>query len=122
MVSTWQSAYKPYLKRLTEISNQTNLTLSKDLLTQVLLSYKKNTRSRQQCSITLSALAKHLDLELPENWKKLGSGYGIHTSHFRELPSDEEIINSFKSIPNPKWRFVFGLMATYGLRNHEVFF
>ena len=23
---------------------------------------------------------------------------------------------------NPGWRLVFGLMATYGLRNHEVFF
>ena len=122
MLSTWQSAYRPYLKRLTEISNQSNLSITKDLLTQVLLSYKENTRSRQLCSITLSALAKHLDLELPENWKKLGSGYGIHESHFRELPSDEKIINSFHSIPNPKWRFVFGLMATYGLRNHEVFF
>jgi demethylmenaquinone methyltransferase/2-methoxy-6-polyprenyl-1,4-benzoquinol methylase len=25
-------------------------------------------------------------------------------------------------IPNPGWRLVYGLMATYGLRNHEVFF
>ena len=25
-------------------------------------------------------------------------------------------------IPNKSWKFVFGLMATYGLRNHEVFF
>jgi integrase len=25
-------------------------------------------------------------------------------------------------IPNPKWKLVYGLMATYGLRNHEVFF
>ncbi len=122
MTTTWQSAYKPYLRRLTEISTKSNLNLGKDLFTQVLLSYKENTRSRQQCSITLSALAKHLDIELPENWKKLGSGYGIHESHFRELPSDEKIITSFNSIPNPKWRFVFGLMATYGLRNHEVFF
>ena len=26
------------------------------------------------------------------------------------------------NIPNPAWRLVYGLMATYGLRNHEVFF
>jgi integrase len=25
-------------------------------------------------------------------------------------------------IPNPRWRLVYGLMATYGLRNHEAFF
>ena len=92
------------------------------LLLKILLSYKKNSRSRQQCGIALGALARHLKVELPDNWKQLQSGYGIHESKFRELPSDEEIINSFELIPNAKWRFVFGLMATYGLRNHEVFF
>tara|TARA_Y100001968_G_scaffold268458_1_gene258825 strand:- start:1084 stop:2256 length:1173 start_codon:yes stop_codon:yes gene_type:complete len=121
-ISTWQSAYKPYINRLIEISNRNSLRLNKELLLKILLSYKENSRSRQQCGIALSALARHLDLELPENWKQLQSGYGIHQSNFRELPSDQKIINSFKLIPNPKWRFVYGLMATYGLRNHEVFF
>jgi len=122
MISTWQSAYKPYMNRLLEISNKSNLKLSEDLLIKILLSYKENSRSRQQCGIALSALARHLKLELPENWKHLQNGYGIHESNFRKLPTDKEIINSFKLIPNPKWRFVYGLMATYGLRNHEVFF
>jgi len=122
MISTWQSAYKPYLNRLIGVSNKSTHKLNEELLVKILLSYKENSRSRQQCGIVLSALAKHLKLELPENWKQLQSGYGIHESNFRALPSDEEIINSFQLIPNPKWRFVFGLMATYGLRNHEVFF
>ena len=122
MISTWQSAYKPYLNRLIGVSHTSALKLNEELLVRILLSYKENSRSRQQCGIALSALAKHLKLELPKNWKQLQSGYGIHESNFRELPSDEEIIESFKLIPNPKWRFVFGLMATYGLRNHEVFF
>ncbi len=122
MISTWQSAYKPYLNRLIGVSHKSTLKLNEELLLKILLSYKKNSRSRQQCGIALSALARHLKLELPENWKQLQSGYGIHESNFRVLPSDEEIINSFQLIPNPKWRFVFGLMATYGLRNHEVFF
>jgi len=122
MISTWQSAYKPYMNRLIGMSNKSSLKLSEGLLLEILLTYKENSRSRQQCGIALSALARHLNLELPENWKRLQSGYGINESNFRELPSDEEIINSFKLIPNPKWRFVFGLMATYGLRNHEVFF
>ena len=122
MISTWQSAYKPYLNRLIGVSHTSTLKLNEELLVRILLSYKENSRSRQQCGIALSALAKHLKLELPKNWKQLQSGYGIHESNFRELPSDEDIINSFQLIPNPKWRFVFGLMATYGLRNHEVFF
>ena len=122
MISTWQSAYKPYLNRLIGVSHKSTLKLSEELLVKILLSYKENSRSRQQCGIALSALARHLKVELPKNWKQLQSGYGIHESNFRELPSDKEIINSFQLIPNPKWRFVFGLMATYGLRNHEVFF
>ena len=122
MISTWQSAYKPYMNRLIRMSNKSGLKLGEGLLLEILLTYKENSRSRQQCGIALSALARHLNLELPENWKRLQSGYGINESNFRVLPSDEEIINSFKLIPNPKWRFVFGLMATYGLRNHEVFF
>ena len=122
MISTWQSAYKPYMNRLIGISNKSDLKLGESLLLKILLSYKENSRSRQQCGIALSALARYLDLKLPENWKQLQSGYGIHESNFRELPSDEEIIKSFNLIPNQKWRFVFGLMATYGLRNHEVFF
>jgi len=122
MISTWQSAYKPYLNRLIGVSHTSALKLNEELLVRILLSYKENSRSRQQCGIALSALAKHLKLELPKNWKQLQSGYGIHESNFRELPSDEDIINNFQLIPNPKWRFVFGLMATYGLRNHEVFF
>ena len=122
MISTWQSAYKPYMNRLIGFSNKSNIKLGKDLLLEILLSYKENSRSRQQCGIALGALARHLDLELPENWKQLQSGYGINESNFRKLPSDEEIIKSYQLIPNQKWRFVFGLMATYGLRNHEVFF
>ena len=122
MISTWQSAYKPYMNRLIGLSNKSSLKLGEGLLLEILLSYKENSRSRQQCGIALSALAKYLKLELPENWKQLQSGYGINESNFRELPSDEEIITSFKTIPNQKWRFVFALMATYGLRNHEVFF
>jgi len=122
MISTWQSAYKPYLNRLIGVSHKSTVKLNEELLVKILLSYKENSRSRQQCGIALSAFARHLKLDLPENWKQLQSGYGIHESNFRELPSDEEIMNSFQLIPNPKWRFVYGLMATYGLRNHEVFF
>jgi integrase len=38
------------------------------------------------------------------------------------LPSDEVIVEWYDRIPNPTWRYVYGIMATYGLRNHEVFF
>ena len=38
----------------------------------------------------------------------------------RIIPSDEEIEALLPKIINPKWRYVFGMMAAFGLRNHEV--
>ena len=63
-----------------------------------------------------------MDVELPENWKLSAKGYGLNKASFRKLPSDELIETLWEGIPNKSWKFVFGLMATYGLRNHEVFF
>ncbi|NEQ51268.1 MAG: hypothetical protein F6K11_14205 [Leptolyngbya sp. SIO3F4] len=38
----------------------------------------------------------------------------------RVVPSDGEIAELIPKIINPQWRYVFGMMATYGLRNHEA--
>ncbi|MEM9263896.1 MAG: hypothetical protein AAGA46_00045 [Cyanobacteria bacterium P01_F01_bin.13] len=38
----------------------------------------------------------------------------------RVVPPDEEIETLISQIINPEWRYVFGMMATFGLRNHEV--
>ncbi len=121
-ITTWSSAYWPYLKRLKEIKHQMDTNLSVDLLSKTLISYSENTRSRQQCATVLTAFANHINIELPENWRKKGNGYGLHKARYRELPSDNLIKETWSLIQNPKWKLVYGLMATYGLRNHEVFF
>ena len=38
-----------------------------------------------------------------------------------QVPSDDEIETIWESISNPGWRWVYGMLATYGLRPHEVF-
>ncbi len=120
--TTWSSSYLPYLRRLIELQLKMQCNLNFDLLNQTLESYSESTRSRQQCTTVLAAFAKHLDINLPPDWRAKGYGYGIHKAHFRKLPSDNLIAEAWTQIPNPRWRLVFGLMATYGLRNHEVFF
>lgn len=120
--STWRSAYQPYLRRLRAIGEQASQELDAGLLTMVLESYPVASRSRQQCALVLGALAQHLTLPLPPDWQELGRGYGLHAARFRPLPSDAQILQVFELIPNAQWRLVYGLMATYGLRNHEVFF
>ena len=121
-LTTWSSAYWPYLKRLRDLQIKNHSKLDINLLNKALSSYSENSRSRQQCGIALASFANHLNLELPENWRAKANGYGLHKAKFRELPSDHLIKESWLQIPNPQWRLVYGLMATYGLRNHEVFF
>ena len=120
--TTWNYSYKPYLNRLKKLSETEGQTLNINLLCKTLESYKSNTRSRQQCSLALSVFARYLKIELPENWKKIGSGYGIKKYNFRKLPNDSQIKEIWDLIPNNQWKLVYGIMATYGLRNHEVFF
>ncbi len=119
--TNWESAYLPYLRRLKSLANN-NYSLNQNLFIDTLSTYEKNSRSRQQCGTSLKAFAKYLNFNLPDNWKEMSYGYGLNKAQFRDLPSDDLIMRSYHLIPNPRWKLVYGLMATYGLRNHEVFF
>ena len=120
--TTWQSSYKPYIKRMITIYNSSKNENLDHIFLSTLNSYKEGSRSRKQCSTSLSVLAKFLEYKLPENWKFNGRGYGLTKASFRNLPNDKLIEELWEKIPNQSWKLVFGLMATYGLRNHEVFF
>ncbi len=120
--TTWTAAYRPYLRRLARLAEQEGGGLGLALLEQALESYAMGSRSRQQAGTALAALARHLELELPADWSERAGGYGLHAAQFRQLPSDAQILELLERIPNPGWRLAYGLMATYGLRNHEVFF
>ena len=120
--TTWRSSYKPYLKRILDIYNYYEDDDLENIFQKTLESYYEGSRSRKQCATSLSVLAKFLEIKLPENWNLISKGYGLNKAGFRDLPTDEEIERLWNKIPNTSWKFVFGLMATYGLRNHEVFF
>ena len=120
--TTWTGAYRPYLRRLEALAREQQQPMGLPLLETVLESYPPTSRGRQQCGIALAALARHLGVDLPEDWSERAAGYGLHAAQFRRLPSDGQILQLLEQIPNPAWRLAYGLMATYGLRNHEVFF
>ena len=120
--STWQKAYLPYLRKLQKLTQQhPEIPLSEAIYAAV-QSTKPNSRSRQVCCTALDAFASFLDLPLPTPLKSFSGSYGNSKTQIRTLPTDAEIIAAYDLIPNPAWRFVYGIMATYGLRNHEVFF
>jgi integrase len=120
--TTWETAYAPYLRKLLAIAQaQPKLSLPEAIYATV-RSTDPSSRSRQVCCTALDAFAEFLNLELPTELKSLWGGYSPSSTRSRNLPSDELIVAMFATIPNPTWRFVYGIMATYGLRNHEVFF
>jgi integrase len=120
--TTWDSAYAPYLRKLEAIAHSTPKLTLPEAIHATVHATDINSRSRQVCCTALSALSEFLNLELPEDLKKFWGGYGISSTQSRELPTDQLIVALWETIPNPAWRFVYGVMATYGLRNHEVFF
>lgn len=48
--------------------------------------------------------------------------YGESSTEPRDIPPDELIIQWHDQIPNPQWQWVYGMLATWGLRPHEAFF
>lgn len=120
--TTWDSAYAPYLRKLWAIA-QTHPRLSlPEAIRATILAAAPESRSRQVCCTALGAFSQFLGLELPFELKELWGTYNHTQAQARELPTDELILATWERIPNPTWRFVYGIMATYGLRNHEVFF
>ena len=120
--TTWETAYAPYLRALAELAQSRSSLSLPEAIYATVQATRPNSRSRQICCTALNAFAEFLHLDLPTPLKTYWGGYNTSRTQARELPSDAEIVAAFEQIPNPSWRFVYGVMATYGLRNHEVFF
>lgn len=115
---TWRCGYQPFLNRLPK-----DEPLDVDILKAALLTYPAGTRSRLGASTCYCALARYAaipDKEL-EELKHLGRGYKTSSLVPRNLPSDEEIGQWLTQLSQP-WQWVYGMIAVYGLRPHEVFF
>jgi integrase len=120
--STWAKAYAPYLKKLAAQANQTAQPDMGRAIVATIETLPSHSRSRQVGCTALKAFADFHGIALPKPMEELWGSYGYRQTQRRNLPSDEEILTCYERIPNPAWRFVYGIMATYGLRNHEVFF
>ncbi|NEP16270.1 MAG: site-specific integrase [Leptolyngbya sp. SIO4C1] len=120
--TTWEKSYAPYLRKLQQMAeHHAQYSLSEAIYAAV-QSTRANSRSRQVCCTALAAFADFMQLDLPIELKTYWGRYGSSRTQARQLPSDEQIVAVYDQLQNPHWRFVYGVMATYGLRNHEVFF
>ncbi|MEM6839900.1 MAG: site-specific integrase [Cyanobacteria bacterium P01_C01_bin.120] len=112
---TWDMAYRGYLRRLPQ-----DQPLTETLLKQALLETEPDSCTRSKFCFACKALGKFAGLEVGFI-NDLKGTYSSLKPAPRNLPDDETIVREILSIPNPAWRWVAGMIATYGLRPHEVF-
>ena len=91
--------------------------LTSEVLMRVLFRFEPQTRARKFAHQSYSRLAKFHGLELPSAWGELKGSYKPGTT--RKIPSDEEIITTWQRLKGP-WQWAYGVMASYGIRNHEI--
>ncbi|ASC71974.1 Excisase A [Halomicronema hongdechloris C2206] len=120
--TTWEKAYAPYLRQLLVRCQRTPSLNLPEAIYATVQATAADSRSRQVCCTALAAFAEFYRIDLPIELKQYWGRYGSGRTQKRDLPADADIVTWFERIPNPAWRFVYGIMASYGLRNHEVFF
>lgn len=111
---TWEGDYYKPLRKLPQAA-----TLGAELLRQLVEGTTPHSRSRVRCCVAAAALAKFAGVEFDA--RPYRGNYSPTKVAPRDLPTDAAIVEARHSVQNPAWRWVFGMMATYGLRNHEVF-
>ena len=94
--------------------------LNSELLLSAIAKTTPNTRQRRRFCLAFRQLAQFagIDMDLGD----LLGNYSPTKVQPRNLPTDEEIEDCFAKIENPHWQWVFGVLAAYGLRDHEAFY
>lgn len=80
---------------------------------------KPDSRTRKRFVDVLSRFATFAGLEV--DFSPLKGNYSPSKVTPRNLPTDRLIAEWRSQISNPQWQRVYGLIAVYGLRPHEVF-
>ncbi|NJM23169.1 MAG: integrase [Richelia sp. SL_2_1] len=126
-IKTWESHYLRHLKKLPQ-----DECLSEAALESALNSTKPNTNSRFYLAWQLKKFCKFCDFD----GIKIIDSYATRLPQptLRQIPTDEEIVNGFSTIGKPlsshaskdvtlpeQWQWLYGMLATYGLRPHELF-
>lgn len=112
--TTWKTDYRDVFRKLPLDSS-----LTVDILLKIVTSTQPETRTRKRYCIALNALAKFAGL--PLDLKPYSGNYSPKKVTPRDLPDDTTIVRWYEQIPADDWRWAYGMLATYGLRPHELF-
>jgi len=117
---TKENSYKKdYRERFDKLPNEKLLT--GELLEQIILERSKPaTRNRKGYCFAYRRLAEFAGIE-GIDFHGLAAGYKAKAISPEQLPTDEQIKEVREKIKNPAWRWIYSMLAVYGLRPHEVF-
>ena len=94
--------------------------ITSDLLLGAIAKTTPNTRQRRRFCLAFRQLAQFAGIEFDVG--DLMGTYSPTKVQPRNLPTDEAIETCFDKIENPQWQWVYGVIAAYGLRDHEAFY
>lgn len=107
---------KGYFRKL-----ESDKPLSIDLIIRGIRTTSPNSRSRQAMCILARQLARFGELSTEWFSEFVGSYDAYSSPKARVLPTDEEVIATWEKLTSPEARWAFGMIATYGLRPHELY-
>jgi integrase len=111
---TFEKDYLNIFKKLDQTKE-----LNKEDILEVIFSFAPDSRSRKRSVMAFMALVKFANFDFDIG--KYKGEYNNQKTAPRDLPSDKEIHELFFSIKNPQWQWAYGILATFGLRPHEIF-
>ncbi len=115
-LDNWKSDYWKVLKHLPR-----NHLLSKPALTKWVQTYaphKDNKKRLRACS-AIRLMALH-GAGLTLDFSKIQGDYQSNGPDPRTIPTDKRICQTWLELEhNPAWQWIYGVLATYGLRPHE---
>jgi integrase len=95
--------------------------ITSELLASAIANTTPNTRQRRRFCLAFRQLAQFAGIEFDVG-DLMGNYSPTKVQPRRNLPTDEAIEACFDRIKNPQWQWVYGVIAAYGLRDHEAFY
>lgn len=116
-LGSWGTTYQRCFARLPK---DTIATL--ELFIEAAKSTQPDTTTRLKTCVYLHKIAQFADINGAEKLLELKGNYSPSKVQPRNLPTEAQVAEIIKAEKNPQWRWTLGMLATYGLRSHEVFF
>lgn len=112
---TWRETWQRTFNRLPQ-----DEPLSEAAILAVILLTENHSRSRELACQRLQRLAEFAGVAV--DLKPFQGEYSEASLTPRDLPDEQLILEWRDRIENRQWRWIYGMMAAFGLRSHECFF